>query len=204
MKEKPTIDEPILEESVDVLTSAVVEQKPKKQKTTLSDLFSLINKRTAIVTVVSIVAVVAIIVGVGFAFQHAENKRLAKEAEKDPKIGSTYYLSDQETPTASETEVTAMITMAYYTNDGHMGVHLSFANSMPQSQHLNWVQVEIRNAENKVIATGYSDNIEDNYVIPTLGNATLLLYISPEYIEIADDPLETISYTIKLDYKPVT
>ncbi len=151
----------------------------------------------------AIVAVIAAgIVGVGMYFESEHQKELEEEKKKQPKPGMTMFLAEEEVPEKSKDEVTSLIAQACYTNDGSMAVYFAFANGMEEDQHITSVEVKISNDEKQLIASGYSDAIEENFVVPKDGTANLLLYISPEYVKITDDPLDLLSYDITIDYQP--
>ena len=72
--------------------------------------------------------------------------------------------------------------------------------------------MEVRNGEDKVIATGYTDTInkitykdtmtvsdyikKKGFYVPANDYALFTFYISPEYVQIPNDDLDEISYTI--------
>lgn len=155
--------------------------------------------------IVALVIVVlgGIFAGVGIYAEKKFQEGQQVDYEKQAKSGVAAFVSEDTEPDASATEITALITELYYTNDDSMAVNLCFANGMGKDQRLNSVDVSIRNADGEVIAAGFSDAIDDNYFIPTGGTATLILYISPEYVQIKDDSLATISYEVTMNYDPV-
>lgn len=148
--------------------------------------------------------IVAIIVGVGMYFEGEHQKELEEEKKKQPKEGMTIFIDEEEFPEKSEDEVSSMIAQACYTNDGSMAVYFAFANGMEEDQRITSIQVKINNDEEQLIASGYSDAIDKNFLVPKDGTANLLLYISPEYVKITDDPLDVISYDITIDYQPAS
>ena len=157
---------------------------------------------------IGIVALVVVILagifaGGGIYFEQQYQKEQEEAYNKDLKGDTTYFTSEETEPEKSETEVTALITEVYYTNDGSLAVRFCFANGMAEAQRLVSVEIKLRNGDGNVIATGYSDDIDKDYTIPADGTNTLLLYISPQYVLITDDPLSTIDYDVTTEYEPV-
>lgn len=144
---------------------------------------------------------IGLFVGGGIYFENRYQQELQAEYDKAAKEGLTYFLAEETEPEKSEKELTALITEAYYTNDGSLAVFLCFANGMAHDQDLQSVNVTIRNDEEEVVAGGYSDNFE--LVIPQDGTAQLTLYIAPEHVKIKNDSLNTISYDISTEYTAV-
>lgn len=149
-----------------------------------------------------VAVVVAVIVGVGIYFENEHQKDLLEEEKKQPKEGMTMFVDEEEFPEKSEDEVTSMIAQACYTKDDSLAVYFAFANGMEEDQHITSIEVKVNNDEGQVIASGYSDAIDKNFIVPKDGTANLLLYISPEYVKIKDDSLDVISYDITIDYQP--
>lgn len=192
-KDKPAETPSVLGETQ--AEEVVVSERPKEKK---------INKsmwRSIGIVAIVVVVLAGIFVGGGIYFEHQYQKELEEAAKKDPKEGMTYFQAEETEPEKSETEITSLITEAYYTNDGSLAVHLCFANGMSEAKHLVSVEVKIRNGDEETVAAGYSDAIADDYVIPADGTNELVLYISPEYVEIADDSLYTISYDVTTKYE---
>ncbi len=153
----------------------------------------------------AILAVVVILIGLfvggGIYFEDRYQKELQAAYDKAAKEGLTYFLAEETEPEKSEKEVTALITEAYYTNDGSLAVFLCFANGMDRDQDLQSVNVKIRNDEEEVIGGGYSDNFD--LIVPKGGTAQLTLYIAPEHVKIKNDSLNTIAYDISTEYTAV-
>ena len=168
---------------------------PKKKNH--KEIWKIIGIAAAVVAVIT-----AIIVGVGMYFEKQHQSELAEEEKKKPKEGMTFFLAEEEKAEKSKEEVTTIISQACYTNDGSLAIYFAFANGMDKTQHLNSIEVKIHNAKDELVASGFSDAISDDFVIPKDGDANLLLYISPEYVKIKDDPLSTITYDITIDYQP--
>lgn len=164
---------------------------------------SAVMWRSIIIIALAIVIFVGSFFAIGVYFEKKSQKDDEQTQLKEPKAGMTYFTSEQSEPEKSDKELTALITEAYYTNDGSLAIRFCFANGMEKSQTLLSVEVKLRNGDGETIATGYSNNIKEGYTIPSGGTNTLLLYVSPEYVLINDDPLSTITYDVTTEYEPI-
>lgn len=180
-----------------VLSSPMPEKKQPKKKEKKPFKFPKPTKAFwAIVT--AAVVLIGLFVGGGIYFEHRYQQELLEEYNKSAKEGLTYFLAEATEPEKSEKEVTALITEAYYTNDGSLAVFLCFANGMDSDQNVQSVDVTIRNDEEEVIASGYSDTFD--LVVPKDGTANLTLYMAPQHVKISNDSLNTIAYDISTEY----
>lgn len=154
-----------------------------------------------VIVALAVVVFLAAFFGVGLYFEKKSQQDEEEAYNKEPKAGMTYFVAEESEPEKSATELTSLITEAYYTNDGSLAIRFCFANGMPEAQRLLSVEVKLRNGEGVTVATGYSDDIKKGYTIPSGGTNTLLLYVSPEYVQITDDPLSTIDYDVTTEYE---
>ena len=66
-----------------------------------------------------------------------------------------------------------------------------------KDMRLDTLEVKISNGNTEeLIASGYTADVNDAYIVPAGGTNTYTFYIKPEHVKIADDTLETISYEI--------
>ncbi len=110
-----------------------------------------------------------------------------------------YFNDMSEMPELNEERVTAAVQQVYYTNGGYLAVKMVLANGADKLKHINSMYVEIRNGNNAVIGSGSTDQIADTYYIDAGGYNDYVFYISPEYVQIKDDPLTTIYHSITID-----
>lgn len=116
----------------------------------------------------------------------------------DPKEmakNSGYFASD-DAPEMSAEGVKGVISEAYFTNDKHLCLLLTFGNGMETDQELLSLEVKLENEDGKVIATGYTNDIPDNYTVKAGETNTFLFYISPKYVKLPTDDLNTLTYEI--------
>lgn len=182
------------------LSSPMPEKKQRDKKEKKPFKFPKPTKTFWAILVLAVM-LIGLFVGGGVYFENRYQQELKEQEKKEPKEGLTYFLAEATEPEKSEKELTALITEAYYTNDGSLAVFLCFANGMDHDQDLQSVNVTIRNDEEEVVAGGYSDNFE--LVVPQDGTAQLTLYIAPEHVKIKSDSLNTISYDISTEYTAV-
>lgn len=130
---------------------------------------------------------------------------LAIGLRPDPKEmakGSGYFSSDDE-PELSDEGIKGVITEAYFTNDKHLCLLLTFGNGMETDQELLSLEVKLENEDGQVIATGYSSDIPDNYTVQADGTNTFLFYIAPKYVKLPADDLDTLTYEITTESNEV-
>jgi hypothetical protein len=111
-------------------------------------------------------------------------------------------------------DLEACITEAYFTKGGHLALHLKFVNGFTYDKTLVGLEIVLKNGEDEKIASGYSNKITNPdgspYVIPATTDkenpkyTDLIFYISPEYILLPNDSLETLACDFKMDntYNP--
>ncbi len=195
------LQDEILDDQVDIefftLSSPMPEKKQRKTKEKKPFQFPKPTKTFLVILIASAV-LIGLFVGGGIYFEHRYQQELLEEYNKSAKDGMTYFLAEKTEPEKSEKELTALITEAYYTNDGSLAVFLCFANGMDRDQDLQSVDVTIRNDKEEVIAAGYSNTFD--LIVPKGGTAQLILHISPQHVKIGDDSLNTIVYDISTEY----
>lgn len=179
-----------------LLSSPMPEKRPLKQLP-----WKPILKVAAIVAVV-----LGLLIGGGLYFEYRyeqEYQRNKAEMEAKSPKNVTYFENAQTQPEKSPQKLTHVVTKAYYTNDGSLAVELCIANGMTKEKVVQKVDITIQNGESgATIAEGSCNLVAANatVTVPADGTATMLVYISPEYVKIQDDPLSTIGYTISSHY----
>ena len=122
------------------------------------------------------------------------NKELSYEMSEDT---PGYFYDGEATPELKDDGITAAVNQAYYTNGGHLCVYMTLGNGADKAIRLDTLEVKISNGNTEqLIASGYTKDVDDTYVVPAGGTNTYTFYIKPEHVKIADDTLETISYEI--------
>ncbi len=138
-----------------------------------------------------VVAVCAILLAVQF------HKDKEQEAFQQDETRASYFLDNDAAPELTDDGLNAAVTKIYYTNGGYLAVEMILGNGMDKPQHLDSIEVKLKNGETKkTIAAGFTDQVSEDYVVPAQGTNDYTFYISPEHIEIKDDPLQKISYSI--------
>ncbi len=138
-----------------------------------------------------------ILIGIGVALGtsiHKANKELSYEMSEDT---PGYFYDGEATPELDEDGLTATVNEVYYTNGGHLCVHMTLGNGADKAMRLDTLEVKISNGNSEaLIASGYTANIDDTYTVSAGGTNTYTFYIKPEHVKIADDTLQTIGYEI--------
>ena len=153
------------------------------------------EKRGDLLVMGIILLVVIIGAGVMLGLNIANsNKELSYEmSEETP----GYFYDGEATPELKDDGITAAVNEAYYTNGGHLCVYMTLGNGADKPMRLDTLEVKISNGNTEeLIASGYTADVDDAYIVPAGGTNTYTFYIKPEHVKIADDTLETISYEI--------
>lgn len=113
--------------------------------------------------------------------------------------GSAHFYQVDAKPELSSEGIKVALTEVYYTKDKHLALKMCLSNGLDVDQHMVSLEVKsLTNGNGELIATGYTDAIDESFVIPAMGYETFTLYISPEYVKIDDDSLETLTYEIEI------
>ncbi len=152
------------------------------------------------------VALIAVLMVAFVVFMFISNARDAEERQFDmDETRESYFLDDNAKPELTKDGLSAAVNQVYYTYGKHLCVHMTIGNGMDTDQNLVDIEVSISNADsNAVIAAGYSDSVSPNYVVKAGDTNEYTFYISPEHVQIADDPLDHISYSITLTGREAT
>lgn len=143
------------------------------------------------------IILLVILIGCGIALGASIN-RANKELLYDMSENTPgYFLDAEATPELKDDGITAAVNQVYYTNGGHLCVDMTLGNGTDKAMRLDTLEVKISDGETKaLIASGYTEDIDDTYTVPAGGMNTYTFYIKPEHVKIADATLETITYEI--------
>lgn len=143
------------------------------------------------------IILLVILIGIGVALGtsiHKANVELSYEMSEDT---PGYFYDGEATPELKDDGITAAVNEVYYTNGGHLCVHMTLGNGADKAMRLDTLEVKISNGDSEaLVASGYTAEVDDTYTVPAGGTNTYTFYIKPEHVKIADDTLETISYEI--------
>ena len=149
--------------------------------------------------VLVVLVVLAVLLGlfwnVLFGDPQAEKDAAAKVQNEE----LSYFLDDQAQAELSAEGIKGAITKAYYTVGGYLAVQFDLGNGMATAQHPTSVYVELSNEDDTVLATGFTDAIDEEFVVEAGTHGSFFLYISPEFVKVTDDDLDQLSYTITVD-----
>ncbi len=126
---------------------------------------------------------------------------LAGCQETDPRAmreGSGHFERQDALPELSDEGVKCAITEAYYTNDGGLMLALKLSNGGDENLRVLTVDVSLENEEGEEIAVAATDQVDEAFYVPAGGYGDMSFYISPEYLAITDDDLDSLTYTIRI------
>ena len=147
------------------------------------------EKNTTLWVMVGTLGAVVIAVGVMMAIEFATSG-------KDKAANSNEFIAEETAlPEMSAEGIKGIITRAYYTNDKHFAVVLKLSNAYNTKHYLTSLEVKVSNGDGELIASGYTDSIED-FALDPESYGTFTFYISPKYVKIPDDSLENLTYEI--------
>ncbi len=149
------------------------------------------EKNVTLWVMVGILAFVVLMVGVLIVIQQWQSR---KEMAPD----SGHFQRADDVPEMSSEGIKGVITEAYYTNDGSLAVKLKLSNAYDTNQYMTSLDVTVKNADGEVIAAGKNGNIQ-NFYIPAQGYEDFTFYITEQFVEIHDDPLESLTYEINTE-----
>lgn len=119
------------------------------------------------------------------------------EQQFEPATSMSQFWKTDAKPELSEDGLTAAVNRVYYTKGGYLCVYMTLGNGTNEDLHVADLSVRIENGEtNAVIGSGATDTISEEYVVPMQDYNDYYFYIAPEHVQIADDPLSSLSYSI--------
>lgn len=115
---------------------------------------------------------------------------------KEMASDSGYFSRPDDQPEMSEEGIKGVIREAYFTRDNHLAVLLLLSNGLPTRHYLTALEVKIHNEDGQMVASGYTETIPDDFVLEPDSTAYFLFYISPEYVLLPEDDLDSLTYEI--------
>lgn len=147
------------------------------------------ESNTIVRVMLVILGVIVVLCGIALFWQ-------LRPDPKEMKEGSPHFQNLDEVAEMSEEGIKGVITEAYYTNDKHLCVKLNLSNGLNTKHYLKSLEVKITNEDNQVIAAGATNNIEKGFYVAANDYATFTFYISPEFVKLPNDDLDTLNYDI--------
>ena len=138
----------------------------------------------------------AIVIGAAVAMAVQFSNDAKQELYQQDTERASYFLDEEAAPELEDDGITAAVNKVYYTLGGHLCVQMTLGNGLDKEQHMQDLEVQIYDDEEQLIGGGYTENIDEDYVIPANGTNTYTFYISPEHVKIADHLLDSISYSV--------
>ncbi len=160
--------------------------RKEEMKKHRSDIIVLSALAAVVVVVLIIVLAVSLIQGA--------------EAEKFDQVeGRSFFIQSAASPALEEEYLTAVVTEVYYTRGGYLCIKMKIGNGSDVDKGVNAITVSVSNENKELIASGYSDAISEDYIVKAEDYNEYVFYVSPEYVEIKDDPLTTIYYSVTVE-----
>ncbi len=146
---------------------------------------------------VSLLVVVGVLV-IGIVFGNITRK---KTAAQEPRESTPTFYQELATEGWQPDKITSAITEAYYTLENGLMVTITFGNALDTDEHISKVVVAIYTENDVQIAKAQSESMKADFVVEAGGTNKITMYIKPEFVSIADDPLETLQYEITVDHE---
>lgn len=149
---------------------------------------------------VAIALVLIVLLGVGAMVMQfsrsAEMEQFQRDESRPSWVGGT---PKDET----ENTLSGFATEAFYTRGGHLAVVMTLTNKSNVDLQFAAVEATVMNGDQQIVAQGYAQ-IPQIIVVPAQGTDTYTLYISPEHIQLKEDPLTTATIYVNVTPAPVT
>ncbi len=180
------------DESNSLLTtnsSKMQEEQPVRERKPMS-------KKTAkavIAAALTVLGIILVFVAGAVISELNYQAELAEAAKRELRSGEKYHSIDA--PELVEDELAVGVTQLYYSAENGMSVMLTFVNGQDTQVTLDTVELVLENSEGERIASAGETKVK-NWVVAAGETASFELYLKPNVVEITDDPLEEIVYTI--------
>lgn len=149
---------------------------------------------------VAIALVLIVLLGVGAMVMQfsrsAEMEQFQRDESRPSWVGGTPKDETENTLSGAATE-------AFYTRGGHLAVVMTLTNKSNVDLQFAAVEATVMNGDQQIVAQGYAQ-IPQVIVVPAQGTDTYTLYISPEHIQLKEDPLTTATIYVNVTPAPVT
>ena len=143
---------------------------------------------------------VALCIGMlGFQFYKEEKNNRFNRDESNV----AYYLDETAEPELSEEGIKGAIREIYYTQGGHIAVHMILGNGTDQHLRLTDIEVKLEKQDGTLIAGGYA-KVQNEVVILTNYTTEYTFYIAPEHIKNPVDAFTNINCYITASGEPTT
>ncbi len=177
------------------------EAEREKNRQVRANYATVVKEHRTDLIVFGVILAVLIVGLVGVFIWQTHKTAEAEKYDQDP--DRDYFILSSAEPEMKDDGLSAAINKVYYTRGGYLCVHLIIGNGTDVDQHMSSLDVVINNDKGECIASGYTEDISPNYTVPANDTNDYHFFISPEFVEIRDDPLSSIAYTIALGNEPI-
>lgn len=150
-------------------------------------------------------AVLLVVLAIGGVLVGTQIAKSNKEALYDPSEEYTGHFYDFDArPSVEEKDVKVVVNELFYTKGEHLCVNMTIGNGYDKTLGLSSLEVKLYNSETQdLIASGYTNAVDETYRLPAGGLNTYTLYIRPEHVKNYQDTLQKITYEITVTPKTV-
>lgn len=174
-------------------------QLSDEQKSEIEVALARRKREIALIAGIILLAVVVVLV-IGVISGSIAKRELAM---REPRESTPTFYGSLEDEELEEKKISSMITEAYYTKENGMMVTIGFSNNLDTEERITKVVVVIYSEQDTEIAKAQSESMSADFTVVSGGTNEVTMYIKPEYVSIADDPLETIRYEITIEHETV-
>ncbi|MBQ4613118.1 MAG: hypothetical protein IJB26_06220 [Clostridia bacterium] len=141
----------------------------------------------------SVIAICGVVVGVQIAREN-------NNAVYDPSETNTAHFYDLEAlPSLEEDGISCVVNEVFYTKGDYLCVNMTLGNGTEDTRKLDSLSVKISNGDTgELIASGYTEAIDETYRVGAQQYNTYTMYIKPEHVKVKDATLEKLTYEIEV------
>lgn len=114
-----------------------------------------------------------------------------------------YFKAKEEAPELTEKGINANLIEAYYTKDGRLYLRLILGNGTKEAMQLSGLEINLWNGDEVFIGGGIIEEDNPDAVVPAGGTLGYTCFIAAEHLEITDDSLHTLVWSISCTGNPV-
>lgn len=114
-----------------------------------------------------------------------------------------YFKAKEEAPELTDKGINANLIEAYYTKDGRLYLRLILGNGTKEAMQLSGMEINLWNGDEAFIGGGIIEEDNPEAVVPAGGTLGYTCFIAAKHLEITDDSLHTLVWSISCTGNPV-